>query len=303
MTVLRVSKKTQIITQTVEYCDVIKKLSNKFCNMSEILSNVSNSEPDLSDIETESNCNENSSSSEYDDYYLELEEAAHQRQLLLQERLLALQDTMTSLRNQLQEEKAMWKKEVEEMNQYYPNNRLESDSYYDMNNNSTRSVSEFNMLDYEQQMARYQEALARAQSQRRMELQKQIAMSNYKRRLLEIENMCNLELMRVRQSVQYLAPLQKMVSEWNLDYESGDAESRTCLYKESSEDGDKRSTKESVDVMENARFECKALNVYPLDMSKANSSTSLWQNSGDCTGPTSSNSRLYLPELSLDIEK
>lgn len=273
--------------------------------MSEILSNISNSELDLSDTEIESNCIENTSSSEYDDYYLEKEEAAHQRQLLLQERLLSLQETMTTLRSQLEEERSMWKKEVEEINQHYPqynghDHTLEPDSFHDQNNNNT-SVREFSVLEYEQQLTRYQEALARAQSQRRMELQKQIAMNNYKRRLLEIENMCNLELMRVRQSVQWLVPLQKMASEWNKDYESGDAESKSCVY---SEDSDKRSIKEPLDSVEDVgRYECKALNVYPLDLTKVNSSSSVWQNCGDFAGATSSDSRLHLADLSQDIEK
>lgn len=277
--------------------------------MSEILSNVSNSEPDPSDSETESNCVENSSSSEYDDYYLEKEEAAHQRQLLLQERLLSLQETMTNLRNQLQEERSMWKKEVDEITPYYPlpqyrgYNMLEPDLLNDMNN-SNANLREFNLGEYEQQLTLYQEALARAQSERRMALQKQIAMSNYKRRLLEIESMCNLELMRVKQSVQWLAPLQKIASEWNRDLESGDAESRSGLCRTESEESFKRSLKESMDAMDGiGKYDTKALSVYPLDLTKVNSTTSIWQNCGDFAVATSSSCRLYLDDLAQEVEK
>lgn len=255
--------------------------------MSEISSSVSNSEPNSTDNSNETTPLDNSSSSdsEYNEDYLEMEAAAHQHQIHLQERLLSLQALMSNLRNQLQAERNMWKREVEEIRQYYPQyngyNAPEYEDFYDMNSTT-------DMRQYEQQMARYQEALAQAQSERRMALQRQIAMSNYKRRLLEIENMCNLELMRVRQSVQWLAPLQQMVSEWNKDNESGDAERKYSFEKTDSESI--RDSVNSMEIIGNKLYNTKTSNVYALDLTKASSSSSFLQNRGDYLETASSTS-------------
>lgn len=179
----------------------------------------------------------------------------------LQKRIDSLRESMTLLRNQLQEERELWKKEVEEVKKISSSIQLNGfvnevpscsvmcrevssrDINRDLSNRdigrdvSPRDVSrdlnygiefepyrEYTVSEYEQQqLKRYQEALAKAQAEKRARLQRQIAISEYKRKLLEVENMCNMELLRVRQSVQILQPLQMMVSEWNLPNSSGDA--------------------------------------------------------------------------------
>lgn len=131
---------------------------------------------------------------------------------LLQQRVQSLKISMELLRTQLAEEKAMWKQEKE--------NALKIASEIET---VTETDSEFKYSDYdafsikgyEHKLLRYQEALQQAQQEQKLNLQRQIAISNYKRRLLEVENMCNLELLRVKQSVQFLQPLQTMLTEWN----------------------------------------------------------------------------------------
>lgn len=130
----------------------------------------------------------------------------------LKQRIESLKTTMDFLRKQLIEEKAMWKQEVEEVikNKSQVRQLIEADSEKVAADTDTFSIS-----GYEQQLTKYQEALQYAQMDKKISLQRQIAISNYKRRLLEVENMCNLELLRVKQSVQFLQPLQSMLTEWN----------------------------------------------------------------------------------------
>lgn len=216
-------------------------------SQSSLLSCESKCEQNSSNDETKSvnldqDENADYSDSDYDDHIFEKEEEAHKKQIDLQERFIKLQNTMNDLRCQLQKEKELWQKEIEEFKHHYQgysnfdnsSEYIGSDDFYgseaslDIYGNINSSKG-FSILGYEQRLVRYQEALARAQAERRAALQRQIAISNYKRRLLEVENMCNLELLRVRQSVQFLQPLQMIVSEWNKDLPSGDGEHNSTL--------------------------------------------------------------------------
>lgn len=142
----------------------------------------------------------------------------------LELRLQSLQVTVSMLRQQLAEEKNLWKKEIEESMQMpveYGNGNHELEEVYD----NTRECElydepngycyELNNLEYEERVGKYQQVLLTTQAEKRANLRRQMSINNYKRRLLEVENMCNLELLRVKQSVQFLQPLQIMASEWN----------------------------------------------------------------------------------------
>lgn len=158
------------------------------------------------------------SDSDYDVDLFETEEAAHKRQIELQERFLSLQNVVNGLRAQLAQEKALWRKELKEL--WRCGHKFECCTEY-FDDNSECSY-DFNAYEYEKRVAEYQDSIARAQAQRRMALQRQMAINNYRQRLLEVENMCNLELLRVKQNVQFLQPLQLIASEWNKDLEKGD---------------------------------------------------------------------------------
>lgn len=168
----------------------------------------------------------------------------------LQERIGQLRESMTMLRKQLKEERELWKKEVEEAIRLSISPKVcDCHSSRDLETPPLRNLSGdtyFSLSEYEQKLSFYQQALLQAQAEKRASLKRQIAISNYKRRLLEVENMCNLELLRVKQNVQVLQPLQMMVSEWNLNNvnESGILSTNTSLIRADS--GDPINTDKSI---------------------------------------------------------
>lgn len=166
------------------------------------------------DEEYQTNGSESTGSESEDSEFQEQEELARTQQLHLQERFLILQRTLNDLRSQLCEEREMWRREAEEINSCTIGKCCEAHGDFKINRSldSLKNSSVHLDLDYSYSTDLYNE--------RKRELQRQIAYSNFQRRLLEVENMCNLELLRVKQSAQCLEPLRVMVSEWNKSYES-----------------------------------------------------------------------------------
>lgn len=132
---------------------------------------------------------------------------------ILKQRVETLRKLMDNLRVQLKEEKSMWKQEIEEVNNKMFSNSIQQ--YSSVDDTESKYSDTFNI--YEKKLLQYQEALHQAREDKKYSLQRQIAISNYKRRLLEVENMCNIELLRVKQNVQFLEPLKTMISDWNTD--------------------------------------------------------------------------------------
>lgn len=157
------------------------------------------------------------SESETDSDYFEQEEVARTQQLRLQERLLILERTLNSLRSQLREEREMWRREVDEISNYCTGKCHEASgdlgSKMSQDTFRTSSVS----LDLDSKSSYTNDTY----NEKKLALQRQIAYSNFQRRLLEVENMCNLELLRVKQSAQFLEPLRVMASNWNKGNEGG----------------------------------------------------------------------------------
>lgn len=163
------------------------------------------------DDDYHSNQADSSENDSDDNDLLEQEEIARTQQLRLQERFLILERTLHSLRNQLREEREMWRREVDEMSNYCNGMCYEAsgDVGGRISHDGFRSSSV--SLDLESKASYVSDSYV----ERKVALQRQIAYSNFQRRLLEVENMCNLELLRVKQSAQFLEPLRVMVSEWN----------------------------------------------------------------------------------------
>lgn len=149
----------------------------------------------------------------------------------LEERLKGLKKLMSNLKEQLCEEKIAWKKEIDEAvklaksvgvsyctnNDYEYPKEIATKPEIDLESMiSEPTLSEIAILDYEQKLATYQEALTKAHAEKRNLLKRQLAVNAYKRRLLEVENLCNMELMKVKQSVQFLQPLQALASTWDM---------------------------------------------------------------------------------------
>lgn len=71
-----------------------------------------------------------------------------------------------------------------------------------------------NLMEYEKQLQRYQNTLIMAQTEKKNAIRKQMLTKAYRLKLLEVENQCNIELLRVKQSLQCLEPLKIIASKW-----------------------------------------------------------------------------------------
>lgn len=71
-----------------------------------------------------------------------------------------------------------------------------------------------NLMEYEKQLQKYQNTLNMAQIEKKNAIRKQMLAKAYKLKLLEVENQCNIELLRVKQSLQCLEPLQMIANKW-----------------------------------------------------------------------------------------
>ncbi|CAH4031540.1 uncharacterized protein LOC123711424 [Pieris brassicae] len=71
-----------------------------------------------------------------------------------------------------------------------------------------------NLIQYEKQLQRYQNTLNMAQIEKKNAIRKHMIAKAYKLKLLEVENQCNIELLRVKQSLQCLEPLQMIANKW-----------------------------------------------------------------------------------------
>lgn len=70
------------------------------------------------------------------------------------------------------------------------------------------------LIEYEKQLQKYQNTLNMAQMEKKNAIRKQMLSKAYKLKLLEVENQCNIELLRVKQSLQSLEPLQQIAGKW-----------------------------------------------------------------------------------------
>ncbi|XP_063360791.1 uncharacterized protein LOC134649887 [Cydia amplana] len=71
-----------------------------------------------------------------------------------------------------------------------------------------------NLIEYEKQLQKYQTTLNMAQMEKKNAIRKQMLAKAFKLKLLEVENQCNIELLRVKQSLQCLEPLKMIVNQW-----------------------------------------------------------------------------------------
>ncbi|CAG4993475.1 unnamed protein product [Parnassius apollo] len=71
-----------------------------------------------------------------------------------------------------------------------------------------------NMAEYEKQLQRYQNTLNMAQLEKKNAIRKQMLAKAFNLKILEVENQCNIELLRVKQSLQCLEPLRMIANKW-----------------------------------------------------------------------------------------
>lgn len=160
-----------------------------------------------------------------------LNTSMEEQKCILEKRLDSLKNYMVNLKEGLAKERALWKQEVEEVGKLSKPKECKCNCMCEVENavRATTSNSEIqptlndmSILDYEKKLNMYQDALLRAHAEKKMHLRRHFAAHAYKTKLMEVENMCNLELMKVKQNVQFLQPLQAMASEWNISNQLDD---------------------------------------------------------------------------------
>lgn len=165
------------------------------------------------------------------------EELISKSQEEIKRRMTSLSLLINGLKEQLRNEKELWKREIEQVINYqnsfmfhalrFPPNREESDF-------PRKICSDDDLTVYGEFRCRH---LQLTNCRREMEIE------NYRKKLLEVESMCTMELNRVKNSVQSLQMLQQVAAEW--DQASGDTGHRSGRHKmvQSLDEGDENSLK------------------------------------------------------------
>lgn len=151
------------------------------------------------------------------------ENNAQEETARLQARVQTLKETMSTLREELLEEKVLWKKEMEnllvlseQISESESNLVSESESLFKpLGNAPSHTGSDALIMEYEEKLSRYQGALAQAQAEKRYNIRRQIAVNTYRKRLNEVEKLCQEELAKVRETATCLEPLKQIASEWS----------------------------------------------------------------------------------------
>ncbi|KAI5637443.1 hypothetical protein NE865_09874 [Phthorimaea operculella] len=167
----------------------------------------------------------------------------------LKDRISQCRKIIESLKLELNEEKAKLEKESSSQNTPYSSQTIEtispgvpsrghplfnpvstsSDIFGDFSLNTdmysacvdSKLNCDENLKEYEKQLDKYQTTLNMAQIEKKNAIRKQNLAKAYKLKLLELENQCNIELLRVKQSLQCLEPLQMIASKWKIGADEG----------------------------------------------------------------------------------
>ncbi|KOB70802.1 Uncharacterized protein OBRU01_14636 [Operophtera brumata] len=156
-----------------------------------------------------------------------------ENEIKMKERIAQCKNVIESLKLQLSEEKEKLNKEKKFQRPEPPRcvTSYNKPSNYEMNvedygNSSMYSASvnsklccDESLIEYEKQLQKYQSTLTLAQNEKKNAIRKQMLAKAFKLKLMEVENQCNIELLRVKQSLQCLEPLQMIASKWNTSTE------------------------------------------------------------------------------------
>lgn len=156
-------------------------------------------------------------------------ETIDSNELKLKARIAQCKNIIESLKLQLSEEKAklMSEKRSEELvesahhvSEYYSDatvasaqNLIGNTSMYSACVDKKLYCDE-TLIEYEKQLQKYQNTLNMAQNEKKNAIRKQMIAKAFKLKLMEVENQCNIELLRVKQSLQCLEPLQIIANKW-----------------------------------------------------------------------------------------
>ncbi|XP_049820806.1 uncharacterized protein LOC126264970 [Aethina tumida] len=110
-------------------------------------------------------------------------------QVRMKSRISSLQNALKDLSVEVKEESELWKKEIRE----------------------TIALQKQQDEIIKQYQIKYDPGF---QDLRKEQLQKEVAIQSFKTQLLQIENMCNLEMTRMKQNTHILRPLQMTALNW-----------------------------------------------------------------------------------------
>lgn len=146
----------------------------------------------------------------------------------MKERIAQCKNIIESLKLQLNEEKEKLKNEKKAQQTEPPRCKtLTAEmNVVDYGNSSMYSASvdsklycDESLVEYEKQLQKYQNTLNIAQNEKKNAIRKQMLAKAFKLKLMEVENQCNIELLRVKQSLQCLEPLQMIANKWKTNTE------------------------------------------------------------------------------------
>ncbi|XP_067205208.1 uncharacterized protein [Linepithema humile] len=163
-----------------------------------------------------------------------------EKEAILHERARKLCSEMTGLREKLNKELALWKKEKEEFQLLRERNdvlafeeataaaraaaaayAIESPLSNDLSSivdiTSEHNITDLAILEYEKNLAKYQDPHSLEQAEQRYNLYKRALADAYKQKLSEVERLCNEEMENIRRSANCLQPFKEIASQWSSD--------------------------------------------------------------------------------------
>ncbi|XP_024885038.1 uncharacterized protein LOC112463089 [Temnothorax curvispinosus] len=169
----------------------------------------------------------------------------------LHERAQELWSEMTSLREKLNKEAALWKREKEEFHllrqrsdalafeeataaaraaaaAYAVESPLSSDLGNIVDITSEQSIRELAILEYEKNLAKYHDRHSVEQAEQRYNSYKRVLVDAYRQKLSEVERLCDEELENIRQNANCLQPFKEIASQWSIDENDHGDSQRGC---------------------------------------------------------------------------
>lgn len=149
----------------------------------------------------------------------------------LKERIAQCKNIIESLKVQLHEEKEKIHNEKKPLqinsskytptvNYHMNSSELNSDEFGTTSMFTASVDSKLNcdesLIEYEKQLQKYQNTLNMAHNEKKNAIRKQMLAKAFKLKLMEVENQCNIELLRIKQSLQCLEPLQMIANKWKI---------------------------------------------------------------------------------------
>ncbi|KAK9891735.1 hypothetical protein WA026_016532 [Henosepilachna vigintioctopunctata] len=182
------------------------------------------------------------------------EELIRKSQEEIKRRMGSLKTLISGLKELVKNERELWRQEICEViatqNHYMTHALCYANSYCCPEWNSTldfegldrqRRICSGSKSDEDLQLIKYHSDL-RTRRLNITNYHRNLAIENYKRKLLEVESMCNMELNRVKTSVQSLQTLQQVAAEWDLA--SGDNGNK--IYQNKSSQSPNKSTEKEI---------------------------------------------------------